>query len=96
MEEGPDVSEKLSVWQQRSIKTQRWCPICTGTCILQTGDGRSTSEKQFVPGRVQTTVIISVSPSFQQSVHQATLQIDFFFFLISEGEDEVKKVQFFN
>lgn len=89
-----------------SIKTQRRSPICTGTCILQTGDGPSTSEKQFVPGRIQMTPVISGSPIFQHSVHQATLQIGFLFLflflfvclfvLISEGEDEVKKVQFFN
>lgn len=77
-----------------SIKTQRQSPICTGMRILQTGDGPSTSEKQFVPGRIQMTLVISVSPIFQHSVHQATLQIVFlilFLFLNFRGRRRSKK-----
>lgn len=86
------MSQRSSVsGSKHGIRTQRWCPICTGTRILQTGDRRSTSEKQFVPGRTQTTVVISISPSFQQSVHQATLQIDFFFSLNFRGRRRSKK-----
>lgn len=86
-----------------SIKIQRWCPIYTGTCILQTDDDGSTSEKQFVPDFIRMTVVISVSPTVSAICtpsNAADRQIHIYVFvvvvLISEGEDEVKKVQFFN
>lgn len=85
-----------------SIKTRRWCPIYTGTCILQTDDYGSTSEKQFVPGLIRMTVVISVSSTVSaictpSNAADIYIYICFVFvFLISEGEDEVKKVQFFN
>lgn len=43
------------------VHARRRSPIGTGTCILQTGDGGSTSEKQFVPGRIQVMLVIALS-----------------------------------
>lgn len=52
---------------------------------------RSTSEKQFVPDLFQMTDVISVSPTVSATC-TPSYAADFFFFpLISEGEDEVKK-----
>lgn len=56
----------------------------------------STSEKQCVPGLIQMMVVISVSPTVSAICTPSNAADFFFFFLISEGEDEVKKVQFFN
>lgn len=80
------------------IKLGGGVSIYIRTCILQTGDGQSISEKQFVPGLISNDGChFCEAPQFRRSVHQATLRVVIFFFpLISEGEDEVKKVQFFN
>lgn len=62
-------------------------------------DKKSTSEKLLAPGLKSDDLGHSRKPhGFSDLIHQATLQVFFFFIfpLISEGEDEVKKVQFFN
>lgn len=86
-----------------SIETQRQSFIYTSTCILHTSDGQSSSEKLLAPGLILMIKVIHYEPrGFSNLLHQATLQKIFVFLfvclfpLISEGEDEVKKVQFFN
>lgn len=85
-----------------SIETQRQSFIYISTCILHTSDGQSSSEKLLAPGLIPMIKVIHYKPhGFSNLLHQATLQIIFVFLfvcfpLISEGEDEVKKVQFFN
>lgn len=64
------------------IKTRRWFSIYIGTRILQTGDGRSTSEKQFVPGLIQTTAVISVSPTVPEIRMPSNAAGIFFIFLL--------------
>lgn len=61
--------------------------------------GGRTSEEQLLPGRLQMNVIRAVSPHHVSHLYTERRRWQILFVLFaftSEGEDEVKKVQFFN
>lgn len=90
--EDQDVSEKPSVWQQVQHQNSEAESYLHRYMYFTNCDGPSPSEKQFVPGRIQMTLVISGSPIFQHSVHQATLQIGFLFLFFNfRGRRRSKK-----
>lgn len=96
--EGIKVTSKIQRRMgKKGVETRRQSFIYISTCILYTSDGQEYFWEITGSGFKSDDLGHSRKPhGFSNLIHQATLQVFFFFPLISEGEDEVKKVQFFN
>lgn len=87
-----DVSEKLSVWQQRRHQNLGGSVLFIQVHVFyKSVMDRSTSEKPFVPGLIQMMVVISVSPTVSAICTPSNAADFFFFFFNFRGRRRSKK-----
>lgn len=99
MESGSRMCQSSSVSGSKDgIKTRRQCPIYTGTRTLQTDDGQEYFRETICSRSHSNDGGHFCKPHSFSNLYtkQCCRYVFFFSFLISEGKDEVKKVQFFN